>query len=86
MTDPSFNPISSLAAGLILVSWWKPVLVVIAVAAWAWVISSIYDKDAARWYFKRQAWNVGHMFAALGAVALVVAAPRRRAARPPRAS
>ncbi len=75
MTDPSFNPISSLAAGLILVSWWKPVLVVIAVAAWAWVISSIYDKDAARWYFKRQAWNVGHMFAAIGAVALVVAAP-----------
>lgn len=75
MTDPSLNPISTLAAGLILVSWWKPVLVVAALAAWAWVISTVYDKDAARWYFKRQAWNVGHMFAAIAAVAIVLAAP-----------
>lgn len=75
MTDPSLNPISTLAAGLILVSWWKPVLVVATVAAWAWVIATIYDKDAARWYFKRQAWNVAHMFAAILAIAVVLAAP-----------
>jgi general secretion pathway protein E len=75
MTDPSLNALSTLAAGLILVSWWKPVLVVAAVAGWAWVISTIYDKDAARWYFKRQAWNVGHLLAGLVAVAIVLAAP-----------
>lgn len=75
MTDPSLNALSTLAAGLILVSWWKPVLVVAAVAGWAWVISTIYDKDAARWYFKRQAWNVGHLLAGLVAVSIVLAAP-----------
>lgn len=75
MTDPSLNTPLTLAAGLFLVSFWKPVLVVIAVAAWAWVISTIYDKDAARWYFKRQAWNVGHMFAGIIAVGIVLAAP-----------
>ncbi|MFI4853530.1 MAG: ATPase, T2SS/T4P/T4SS family [Phycisphaerales bacterium JB065] len=75
MTDPSLNLISTLAAGLILVSWWKPVLVVATVAAWAWVIATVYDKDAARWYFKRQAWNVAHMFAAIGAIAVVLVAP-----------
>jgi len=75
MTDPSqYLPIT-LAAGLFLVSFWKPVLVVIAIAAWAWVISTIYDKDAARWYFKRQAWNVGHLFAGIAALVLVLAAP-----------
>ncbi len=75
MTDPSLNTPLTLAAGLFLVSFWKPVLVVIAITAWAWVISSIYDKDAARWYFKRQAWNVGHLFAGIVAVGVVLAVP-----------
>ena len=75
MTDPSLNALPTLAAGMILVSWWKPILVVAAVAAWAWVIASIYDKDAARWYFKRQAWNVGHLVAGIVAVAIVLVAP-----------
>ena len=75
MTDPSLNALTTLAAGLFLVSWWKPILVVAAVAGWAWVISSIYDKDAARWYFKRQAWNVAHLAAGIVAVGVVLAAP-----------
>lgn len=75
MTDPSQIVASTLANGLILLSWWKPVLVVAAFTGWAWVVSTHLDKDAARWYFKRQAWNVGHMFAGIVAAAVVLAAP-----------
>ncbi|RMH30100.1 MAG: hypothetical protein D6693_01160 [Planctomycetota bacterium] len=61
--------------GLFLLSPWKPILVILPFIGWAWVVSTIYDKDAARWYFKRQAWNTGHMVAAAAAVAAVVLAP-----------
>lgn len=58
----------TLGEALTLVSWWKPVLFVPFFIGWAWLISSIYDKDAQRWYLKREAWNLGHLVA--GAVAI----------------
>ena len=62
--------VSTLAAGLFLVSWWKAVLFMPPFLAWAWVVSTIYDKDAAQWYLPRRRWNLIHC--GLGAVALAV--------------
>lgn len=67
-------PATLLAADL-LMSWYKPLLVVAIFAPWAWVVSTIYDKDAARWYFKREAWNLGHMIAGIVALVAVLIAP-----------
>lgn len=65
----------TLGAGLTLVSWWKPVVVVLVLTGWAWVVSTIYDKDAARWYLPREMWNLIHLAAALVAVGVVVLLP-----------
>jgi len=54
--------------GLVLVSWWKPLLALLLLGGWAWVVSTIYDKDAARFYLKRRGWNLIHV--AVGTVAL----------------
>ncbi len=53
---------------LMLVSAWKPVILLAVLCGWAWVVSTIYDKDAARFYFKRKEWNLAHF--AFGAAAL----------------
>lgn len=42
---------------------------------WAWVVSTIYDKDAARWYFKRRAWNIAHLLVAVAALAAMAILP-----------
>jgi type II secretory ATPase GspE/PulE/Tfp pilus assembly ATPase PilB-like protein len=63
------------AHALILVSFIKPPLVLAAVLGWAWVVATIYDKDAQRWYFKRSVWNLAHLAAALVAVAAFVLSP-----------
>ena len=68
-------PLATLGAALVLVSWWKPLLVLAPFLAWAWVISTIYDKDAARWYFKREAWNTAHLLAGAAALGVVFFAP-----------
>ncbi len=60
---------------LFLVSWWKPFLVLIPLLGWAWLISTVYDKDAARWYFKRRQWNLAHLCAGALAVGVALFAP-----------
>lgn len=64
-----------LAAGLMLVSWYKPLLALVTFAAWGWVVSTIYDKDAARWYLPREMWNLIHMAAGIAAFGVLLAAP-----------
>jgi type II secretory ATPase GspE/PulE/Tfp pilus assembly ATPase PilB-like protein len=61
---------AALAQGLSLVSFWKPIVALLPFVGWGFVVSSIYDKDAARWYFKRRLWNLVHL--GFGAAALVV--------------
>ncbi|MFM9957753.1 MAG: ATPase, T2SS/T4P/T4SS family [Phycisphaerales bacterium] len=61
---------SVLAEALFLMSPYKPVLYLLPFWGWAWVVSTIYDKDAARWYLKRRMWNMVHI--AFAAAALVV--------------
>lgn len=61
--------------GLFLLSPWKPILAILPFIGWAWIVSTIYDKDAARWYFKRQAWNMAHLSAALLALVALFISP-----------
>lgn len=57
--------------GLVLVSWWKPILALLFLGGWAWVVSTIYDKDAARFFLKRRPWNLGHVVVGTVAAACV---------------
>ncbi len=67
--------LAMLGAGLTLVSWYKPVVVVLTLTVWAWVVSTIYDKDTARWYLPREMWNWAHFLAGVVGVVVVVALP-----------
>lgn len=57
-------------ASIVLVSWWKPLLALLFLAGWAWVVSTVFDKDAQRYFLKRRLWNAIHL--SVGAVAMVV--------------
>ncbi len=52
-----------------LVSWWKPLLLFAPFVAWAWLISTLFDKHAARFFLGREKWNAIHMTA--GMLALI---------------
>jgi type II secretory ATPase GspE/PulE/Tfp pilus assembly ATPase PilB-like protein len=58
----------TLAQAYVLVSWWKPLVMLIVFLPWAWIVSSIYDKHAAQFFLPRRQWNIGHMCAGLVAV------------------
>ncbi len=45
----------------VLVSWWKPVLILAPVVAWAWMVSSVFDKHAARFFLGPEKWNAIHL-------------------------
>lgn len=62
-------------SGFMLVSPWKPFLLLITLAGWAWVISNVYDKHAARFYLAQTAWNIGHLSAGLLALAVALLLP-----------
>jgi type II secretory ATPase GspE/PulE/Tfp pilus assembly ATPase PilB-like protein len=61
--------------GFLLVSWWKPLLLLIPFLAWAWVVSSVYDKHAARFHLPRQRWNTFHLVTGLVAALIPVLMP-----------
>ncbi len=63
--------VTTTVAAAVLVSWWKPLLLLAAFGGWAWVVSSVFDKDAARFYLPREKYNTVHLL--VGLVALVVA-------------
>ncbi|HBS28620.1 MAG TPA: hypothetical protein DEB06_04015, partial [Phycisphaerales bacterium] len=65
-----------LAQALVLLAWWAAVLMLVVLGAWAWVVSSVFDKDAARFYLERRRWNFIHLVAgvlAIGAFLLIPA-------------
>lgn len=57
----------TLAAGAVLVSWWKALLLLVPFVVWAWIISDVYDKHAARFHLGRKNWNLIQLV--IGAVA-----------------
>lgn len=75
LSSSLWSPLLVGADGLWLVSVWKPLLILPPLLAWAWVVSTIFDKDADRWHFARDTWNLGHMAAGLTALAVVLFVP-----------
>ncbi len=59
-------------AALVLVSWYKPIVLLILFLPWAWVVSKIYDKHAGQFFLPRRKWNLVHMGAAIGALLAVL--------------
>lgn len=79
MTEPSLLltlphplpfPAAILAAEFVLVSWWKPLLILVPFLPWAWIVSTVYDKHAAQFFLPRRQWNIVHMCAGFAALAL----------------
>ncbi len=56
---------------MILVSWWKPLLILAPFFGWAWLVSTVFDKHAQRFFLGREKWNAIHL--AFGAAGLLVA-------------
>lgn len=73
------RPLGSLhvlaAEGKILLSFWKPILVLIPFWGWAWMVSTIYDKHAERFHLGRKSWNMAHLIVGLVAIAVFFAIP-----------
>lgn len=74
---PSGLPSPTLMVGeaLVLMSWWKAVLVLLPFLGWGWVITRVYDKHAARFHLARESWNLGHLIAGCIALAVVFLMP-----------
>jgi type II secretory ATPase GspE/PulE/Tfp pilus assembly ATPase PilB-like protein len=63
-----FSTLTLAQSGVFLVSIWKPLLMLIPIAGWAWIIAKIYDKHAGQFFLPRRKWNLLHM--CLGFLAL----------------
>ncbi len=63
--------------GHFLVSFWKPVLWLIPLVGWGWIITRIYDKHAARFFLPRERWNMIHLIAGVLALVAAMAIPIR---------
>ena len=70
-TDPSLT----LATGFMLVSPWKPIIILAPFVAWAWFISTVLDKHAQRFFLGREKWAAIHMAFGLVALAAVILVP-----------
>ena len=70
MTDP-FTPTLTLAEAYTLVSWWKPLVLLLPLIPWAWLVSAVFDKHCARFFLPRETWNLVHL--SVGLVAFLAA-------------
>ncbi len=75
MTDSITVLPLALAQGVALTAWWMAIILAIPFIGWAWVVASVYDKDAAANYFPRERWNGLHILMGFLALAVVIAAP-----------
>ncbi len=65
----------TLGEAFVLVSFWKPLILLATICAWGWFVSSVYDKHAARFFLPREQWNIFHLCMATLAVLLAVMMP-----------
>ncbi len=69
------GPTLTLADALVLVSWWKALLLLIPFVPWAWFVSKILDKHASRFVLPREQWNSAHLFVGLAAIVVALSIP-----------
>jgi type II secretory ATPase GspE/PulE/Tfp pilus assembly ATPase PilB-like protein len=67
----------TLAEAYVLVAWWKALLLLVPFVPWAWVVSKILDKHAARFFLNRDGWNVAHLTVGLLGLAIVLLMPMK---------
>src|SRR5438046_1885665 len=72
----SMGPLT-LGQGLILMSVWKPLLILVPLVPWAWLVSKVLDKHAARFFLARNTWNMVHLVAGLVAVIAAISMPMK---------
>lgn len=60
-----------LGEGYFLVSFWKPLILLVPFVGWAWIVSRVYDKHAARFFLPRKMWNLIHL--SVGTIAFLAA-------------
>ncbi|GJQ30151.1 MAG: hypothetical protein HBSAPP03_20350 [Phycisphaerae bacterium] len=60
-----------------LVSWWKPLLLLIPFVPWAVVVSKVLDKHAARFILPRQMWGTVHLVVGTVAVLAAISIPMK---------
>ncbi|MHC4976210.1 MAG: GspE/PulE family protein [Planctomycetota bacterium] len=63
------------SSALMLVSPFLPVLFLAMIVGWAWVVSTIYDKDVQRFYLGRNKWNISHIVVAGVALIAFIVSP-----------
>ncbi len=71
------SSLMTLSQAVTLVSVWKPMLLLLPFLPWAWVVSKVLDKHAARFFLERERWNVIHLSVGLIAFLGVLFVPMR---------
>lgn len=60
-----------------LVSWWKPLLLLVPFVPWAVIVSKVLDKHASRFILPRQMWGSVHLVVATVAVLVALSFPMK---------
>ncbi|GJM18678.1 MAG: hypothetical protein DHS20C14_08910 [Phycisphaeraceae bacterium] len=66
---------TTLGAGFMLVGVWQPLVMLLPLIAWGWMVSSVLDKHAARFFLGRESWGLVHLVAGLASVIAVLFMP-----------
>lgn len=74
-TMGGIDPLVTLAEGYFLVSFWKPVVLLIPITFWAWLVSTSFDKFTARFFLKREQWNIVHICFGIAAIGVALLIP-----------
>jgi type II secretory ATPase GspE/PulE/Tfp pilus assembly ATPase PilB-like protein len=77
MGQSTMMNLHTLAEAVFLVSFWKPLILLLPFIGWLWVISKVYDKHAARFFLPRNRWNAIHLSVGLLAIFAALAIPMR---------
>lgn len=75
MRPDSALSILTLGEAAVLVSPWKPFLLLLPFLPWAWLVSKRLDKHAGRFLLPKEEWGMGHLLAGTLALLAAIAIP-----------